>query len=170
MTCPTCGVAAPAGARFCAACGAALPPVPYPSAQTQPSAAGAISSIDERTWLVGCHLSALLGFFMPLGNVVGPLVVWLLRKNESPAIDREGKDSLNFQISMTTYIIASYLLFFAGFFGFVVHAVLPFAGFFSGFLLAIGFGVFDLIQVIIAAIKTSNGEQYRYPITIRFVV
>ena len=106
---------------------------------------------------------------MPLGNVVGPLVVWLLRKNESAAIDREGKDSLNFQISMTMYIIASYLLFFAGFFGFVVHAVLPFAGFFSGFLLAIGFGIFDLIQVIIAAIKTSNGEQYRYPITIRFV-
>jgi uncharacterized Tic20 family protein len=167
VTCPSCGIAAPAGAKFCAACGAALPPTQPPP---QPSTASAISSIDERTWLVACHLSALLGFFMPFGNIVGPLVVWLLRKNESPAIDREGKDSLNFQISMTVYIVASYLLFFAGFFGFVVHAVLPFAGFFSGFLLAIGFGVFDLIQVIIAAIKTSNVETYRYPITIRFVV
>lgn len=107
---------------------------------------------------------------MPLGNIVGPLVVWLLKKNESAVVDREGKDSLNFQISVTIYVIASYLLFFAGFIGFVLHPVVPFAGFFLGFFLGAGFAIFDLVQVVIAAIKTSNGEPYRYPITIRFVV
>src|ERR1700731_111909 len=68
-----------------------------------PSAAPASSS-DVRTWVVLCHASALLGLvFHFLGHILGPLIVWLLKRGDSPEIDAHGKESLNFQISMFIY-------------------------------------------------------------------
>jgi uncharacterized Tic20 family protein len=101
-----------------------------------------------------CHLTALAGYVgIPFGNVLGPLVVWLVKKNEYPSVEAYGKESLNFQISMLIYGIVSGLL----------CLVL------IGIPLLIAVLITDLILVIVASIKASNGEFYRYPLTIRFI-
>ncbi len=108
---------------------------------------------DERMWAMFCHLSALIGFIIPFGNVIAPLVLWTLKKEEYPLVNDQGKEALNFQISMTIYIIASIILIFV-----VI-----------GIILLILLGIFSLIVIIIAAIKANEGEKYRYPLTIRFL-
>ncbi len=108
---------------------------------------------DERMWAMFCHLSALIGFIIPFGNIIAPLVLWTLKKEEYPLVNDQGKESLNFQISMTIYVIASIILIFL-----VI-----------GIVLLILLGIFSLIVIIIAAIKANEGEKYRYPLTIRFL-
>jgi len=109
---------------------------------------------QERNWGILCHLSALVLFIgIPFGNIIGPLVVWLIKKNELPLVDQEGKESLNFQISMTIYASAAAIL--------ILLLI--------GFPLLIGLMITDLILTIIAAVKVSNGESYRYPLTIRLI-
>jgi uncharacterized Tic20 family protein len=163
MNCPKCGLEATS--KFCSNCGAEVSPsgaATQPEPELQPErlqptalapAVPAPASADAKNWAMGCHLSALLGLVCPLGNLIGPLVIWLLKKNESPLIDREGKESLNFQISMTIYFCISALLI-------VVLIGLP---------MMIVVGLLDIILTIVGAIKTSNGEDYRYPLTIRFL-
>lgn len=108
---------------------------------------------DERMWAMFCHLSALAGFVIPFGNVVAPLVIWLIKKEEYELVLDQGKEALNFQISMTIYVIAS---------AFLIILVI-------GIPLLIILGIFDLIVIIIASIKANEGEKYRYPLTIRFI-
>lgn len=116
---------------------------------------------DNRIWLVLCHASALLGFFVPVaGHIVGPLVVWLVKKDESSEVDEHGKESLNFQLSM--FIYTSVL----GVVVFILLFVL------IGFLLIPLFAVLyvaDIVLVIIASLKASEGKLYRYPLTIRLL-
>jgi len=108
---------------------------------------------QERTWGMLCHLSALAGFIIPFGNIIGPLVIWLIKKDESPFVDDQGKESLNFQISITIYCLIAAVL------------ILVIIGIF----LLIGLGIFAIVMIIIAAVKANNGEKFRYPLTIRFV-
>jgi uncharacterized protein len=119
----------------------------------QPPPASSTSS-DVRIWCVLCHASALLGvFFHFLGHLLGPLVVWLLKRDASPDIDANGKESLNFQISMLIYdVIAAVLC--------IVLIGIP---------ILIGLWVLNTVLVIIASIKASRGEFYRYPFTIRLL-
>jgi|SRR3954462_11452434 len=116
--------------------------------------------LSTQTWEVLCHASAAAGFVCPFGNLIGPLVVWLLKRHESPGVDAHGKEALNFQISWTIY----------GMILGVLSAVLWI--FIIGLLfvpvLIIGF-VAMVILVIIASVKASNGQLYRYPLTIRFL-
>lgn len=116
---------------------------------------------DARTWTMLCHLSALAGFVLPgAGHIVGPLIVWLLKRDEIPEVDPHGKESLNFQISMLIYTIA------LGVICFILMFVL------IGFLLLPLFGVLyllDIVLVIIASIKANEGQLYRYPLTIRLL-
>jgi len=107
-----------------------------------------------RMWGMLCHLTALIGFIgIPFGHLLGPMVVWLVKKNDDPFIDEQGKESLNFQISMTIYgIIAAFLV--------LILIGIP---------LLIALAVADVILVVIASVKTSNGEPYRYPLTIRLI-
>ncbi|MFP4072292.1 MAG: DUF4870 domain-containing protein [Desulfovibrionales bacterium] len=108
----------------------------------------------SRTWGMLCHLSALSLFVgIPFGNLLGPLLVWLIKRNEHPFVDEQGRESLNFQISMSIYGLIAAL--------FVVVLV----GFFFLFVLV----VVDVIFVVIASVKTSNGEPYRYPLTLRLI-
>src|SRR5437899_3245850 len=80
--------------------------------ETTPPPATSSSSADIRTWNVLCHASALLGFFFPwAGHILAPLIVWLVKRGDSPEIDAHGKESLNFQISMLIYNIVCRLLF-----------------------------------------------------------
>lgn len=100
-----------------------------------------------------CHLSTLAGFVIPFGNIVGPLVMWTIKKDEFPLVEDQGKEALNFQISMTIYIIVAVIL--------ILLLV--------GIPLLIGLGIFDLIVTVIAAINANDGVKYRYPLCIRFV-
>ena len=124
------------------------PPLPLPSPASAPSI------VSVRTWTAFCHASALLGVFIHFpGHVLAPLIVWLLKRDEAPEIDAHGKEALNFQISMLIYN--------------VVAAV--FCLVLIGFLILPILWVLNAVFVIIAAIKASDGELYRYPLTIRFL-
>ena len=118
-----------------------------------PPPAPAISS-DIRTWCVLCHAAALLGlFFHFLGHLLGPLIVWLVKRGDSPEVDAHGKESLNFQISMLIYdAIAAILC--------IVLIGIP---------ILIALWVLNTVLVIIASIQASEGKFYRYPITIRLI-
>jgi uncharacterized Tic20 family protein len=107
-----------------------------------------------RTWCMACHLSALAGFVVPaFGHVVGPLVVWLIKRGESSEIDAHGKEALNFQISMLIYNLVA---------GVLCLLLIGFA------LLAI-LHILNVVFVILAAVKASEGQMYRYPLTIRLI-
>jgi uncharacterized Tic20 family protein len=111
-------------------------------------------SRDERTWAMLAHLCALVGYsVVPLGNVVAPLIVWLIRRDQSWFVDDQAKESLNFQISMVIYTLIS----------------IPLVLLLIGILLLIILYVFGIVMVIIAAIKANNGVPYRYPLTLRFI-
>src|SRR5216117_838904 len=111
-------------------------------------------SSDVRTWCVLCHASALLGLFSHfVGHILGPLVVWLMKRGDSPEIDAYGKESLNFQISMLIYdAIAAILC--------VVLIGIP---------ILIALWVLNTVLVIIASVKAGEGKFYRYPFTIRLI-
>lgn len=112
------------------------------------------TSKDEQNWAMICHLAALSGFIIPFGNLLGPLIVWLVKRPEMPLVDVHGKESLNFQITVTLAAIVSALL--------MVVLI--------GFLLLAVVGIGALILTIMAAIKVSNGELgYRYPFALRLL-
>jgi uncharacterized protein len=108
---------------------------------------------DAKTWAMICHLAALAGYAVPFGNIIGPLVAWQIKKDSSEFVDYNGKESLNFQITVTLAIIVSIPL---------VFVVI-------GILLLIVIPIAALVLVIIAGIKAGNGEVYRYPLTIRLI-
>lgn len=111
------------------------------------------SSNDERTFSMLCHLSALSGLIIPFGNVIGPLVFWLLKKDEYAEVDRQGKAALNFQLSLTIYSIVAAIL--------IVILV--------GFVLLGAIFLFGLIMTIVASVKSSNGERFEYPLSINLI-
>ncbi len=109
---------------------------------------------DARMWAMFCHLAALAGLVVPVvGCIIGPLIVWQIKKEEFPFVDEQGKEAVNFQISMLIYGIVAGLLCFVC----------------VGFVLAPAVAIFDLVFMLIAAVKANNGEHYRYPLTIRFI-
>jgi uncharacterized protein len=110
-------------------------------------------SQQERTWGMLAHLSALLSYWIPFGNFIGPLVVWLIKKDEMPFVDDQGKEALNFQITMliATAVVAASICIGIGF------ILLP--------LLI----VYALVLTIIAAVKANQGIVYRYPLTLRLI-
>jgi hypothetical protein len=113
-----------------------------------------VAPSNVRTWCVLCHASALLGlFFHFLGHIFGPLIVWLLKRGDASEIDAHGKESLNFQLSMLIYD--------------AIAAILCFV--LIGFPILILLWVLNTVLVIVASIKASEGQLYRYPLTIRFI-
>jgi uncharacterized Tic20 family protein len=125
---------------------------PTPQTTPEPKQEGAPSK-DATTWGMLCHLIALAGFIIPFGNIVGPLVIWLIKREEFPFVDDQGKEAINFQISITIYMIISAIL--------IVVVI--------GILLMIALGVFAIVMIIIATMKANSGEKYRYPLTIRLI-
>jgi hypothetical protein len=115
---------------------------------------GAAPTENERTWGMLAHLSALVGLILPLaGIVIGPLVVWLARRDESEFVAGHAKEALNFNISVLLGALACMLL------------MLVFIGFLLGTALFIAW----LVMTLIAAIKASEGQTYRYPFSLRLV-
>ena len=123
-----------------------MPPVAPPPSSDSPSN-------DERQWALFAHLSALVGFIIPLGSVLGPLVIWQIKKNEMPFVDDQGKEALNFQITVLIAVLACLLL----------SVIL------IGFLLLPIVGIAALVLTIRGGIKANNGEAYRYPFTLRLI-
>ncbi|MEM1434117.1 MAG: DUF4870 domain-containing protein [Pseudomonadota bacterium] len=115
--------------------------------------AGLNPTKDERTWALLAHLSALAGFVIPFGNLLGPLVVWQVKKSEMPFVDDQGKEALNFQITVSIAVIIC----------FVLMLVL------IGALLLFVVGIAALALAVIAALKANDGEYYRYPVSWRIV-
>jgi uncharacterized Tic20 family protein len=110
---------------------------------------------EERNWAVFCHLGGfafyLLGF--ALGHILVPLALWLLKREQSAYIDEHGREALNFQISVTLYAIA------VGALSFVL----------VGLLLIPVLAGFHIVLMIVASVRASQGEPYRYPLTIRLL-
>ena len=124
----------------------------YPQQPPTPVDISAVANV--RTWCAFIHASALLGVFIHFpGHLLGPLILWLIKRDTSPELDAHGKEAVNFQISMLIYntIAAVFCLVLVGF---VFLAIL---------------WILNAIFVIIAAIQASDGKFYRYPMTIRFI-
>lgn len=132
--------------------GTAPPQTAAEAAPPPPPAAGGRTP-EERNWAMGCHLASLAGYFFPFANIFGPLIVWAIQKDRFPLVDDQGKESMNFQISMTLYILVAIVLCFV----------------LIGIPLLIALILADLVLVILAAVKAGQGEAYRYPMTIRFI-
>jgi len=122
------------------------PPASAPAAEATPSA-------DEKTWGMLAHLAALAGFIIPFGNIVGPLIVWLVKKETMPFVEEQGKESLNFQITVFIAILICIPLMFV------------LIGFVLMFVVAIAW----LVLSIIAGLKAQAGEDYRYPWALRLI-
>lgn len=111
---------------------------------------------DARMWSMFCHLAGLAGFVIPviLSGIIAPLIIWQIKKDDHPFIDENGKEALNFQISIGIYALVSILL-------------IPV--FCIGAFLLTAVGIFNLVFMLIAAIKANNGFHYSYPLCIRFI-
>jgi len=128
---------------------ASQPPPGSPPQNPQPPALR-----QDRTLDATCHFLSFAGLIgIPFGNILGPLVLWAIKKDEMPSVNEHGKESINFQISMTIYTIIAGLSIFI----------------LIGFVLLPAIIVLNLVLVIIAGVKAANGEFYRYPLTIRFI-
>ncbi len=104
---------------------------------------------------MACHLSGLAKYTaIPFANIIAPLVLWQLKKDSHPFIDDQGKEALNFQISMTLYVLVGVALIFC---------------FFIGIPLLAALGILDVVLMVIAGLKANAGEVYRYPLTIRLI-
>jgi uncharacterized protein len=120
---------------------------------------------QERTWAMAAHLSALLGALIssPHGGgfacFIGPLIIWLVKKDSMPFVNDQAKEALNFNISVAMATLALLLL--------------SFLTFGIGFIIAIPMwvviGVGWLVLTIIAAVKANDGLRYRYPFTLRLI-
>jgi len=109
--------------------------------------------MQERQWALICHLSALSGYVIPFGNLIVPIIIWSMKKEEMPMVDEHGKEVINFQISMTIWMIIAGVLIFV----------------LIGIPLLIVLAILQVVFVIIGAVKADSGQLYKYPMTIQFI-
>lgn len=107
---------------------------------------------DDRTWGAIAHLAALIGLLLPLGLVLGPLLVWALKKNDSEFIDQQGKSALNFQLSI---LLISFILILLSA---MIRPLLP---------LAFVTGIAGLAFAIMAGVTVFKGKPFKYPWSLR---
>ena len=115
-------------------------------AQAEPAIGPQVSQ-DSRNMALLCHL---LGFFT---SFIGPLIIWLIKKESDKFVDAQGKEALNFQITLIIGYIISALL--------ITVCI--------GGILALVIAILDIVFVIMACVAVSKGQAYRYPVCIRFI-
>ena len=126
---------------------------------------------EGRTWGIFCHLGALSMYLgVPFGNILVPLIIWLLKKDDLPLVDEHGKQSLNFQLSLMLYAVIAAIVYAVVLMALylVTAAYFPRVALAFPPLLFAAFLIVHLVFTITAAIKAGNGEVYRYPLAIRF--
>jgi uncharacterized Tic20 family protein len=126
-------------------------PTPPPAGHQSPARPGGITG-DEQVWGSAAHWSSFVAAAVALA-FLGPLIVMLTKGNESPWVRRNAVESLNFQLSILIYA--------------VVSAVLTLL--LIGIVMLVAVGLMWLVFTIMASVKVANGEDYRYPLTIRMV-
>ncbi|ABM23091.1 MULTISPECIES: DUF4870 domain-containing protein [Shewanella] len=99
------------------------------------------------------YASSFIGYLVPLGSILGPLIIWLMKREESAFVDQCGRSCLNFKLSLLIYVIISGVLAFIG----------------IGFIFLIVLAILDLVCTVLGIIKASEGQVYRYPLTIKFI-
>ncbi|HZL76786.1 MAG TPA: DUF4870 domain-containing protein [Bacteroidales bacterium] len=110
-------------------------------------------SESERNWAMLCHLSGFASYFFPFGGVIGPLICWLSRKDESAWVDENGKAAMNFNLSILLYCVLT------------IPLCLILVGFvIIGFLITL-----KIVCIIIASVRGSKGERFKYPFAIPFI-
>lgn len=107
----------------------------------------------SRQRAVLCHLAGFLGYVIPLGSVIGPLVPWLVWRSNDTFVDSQGREAFNFQLSVLIYALLS----------------IPLVFVLIGILLLIAIAVFQIVFMVVAALAASEGRAYRYPLTLRLV-
>lgn len=139
---------------------------------------------SQSTWAMFCHLSTLVGYVIPFGNYLGPFVVWLAKRREYPRVDDQGKEALNFQITLLLYVLS--LVAIGGVLTLIGIGVgagaaksaggvppwlagLGVTGILLFVFLFLALGVYSLVMTIVAAVRASGGENYRYPLTLRLI-
>ena len=147
-TCPACSARLDQHAATCPQCGANL----AAGGANQATGAGAVDQ-EVRTTAVATHLSTVAGLVVPFGSVIGPLAVWLTRRDRDPFIDQAGREALNFGISIAIYGVVA-----------LVAALML-----VGIPLLIVGVIAWVVLASLAAAKASQGRSYRYPLTMRFV-
>jgi uncharacterized Tic20 family protein len=147
-TCPACSTRLDQQATSCPNCGVTLA-----AAGTAQATGAAVVDEAVRTTAVAAHLSTFAGLIVPFGSVIGPLAVWLTRRHQDPFIDQAGREALNFGISIAIYglvaLVAALML-----------VGIP--------LLMVGV-VAWVVLAWLAAVKASQGQPHRYPLTLRLV-
>jgi uncharacterized protein len=147
-TCPACSARLDPQAQTCPQCGATL----AASGTDQTTEAETVDQ-QVRNAAVAAHLSTFAGLIVPFGSVIGPLAVWLTRRDRDPFIDQAGREALNFGISIAIYGAV------------VLVATLMLVG--IPFLIV---GVIAwVVLASLAAAKASQGQAYRYPLTLRLI-
>lgn len=129
------------------------PPSPPPPPPPPVTPAPDTGDTQARQWAMFAHLSALVGIIIPFGNIIGPLIIWQIKKDQFPLVDDQGKEALNFNIAVTLAFIVAFILMFV-----VI-----------GVLLMPLIGIAWLVFVILAAIKSNEGVTYRYPVNLRLI-
>lgn len=110
-------------------------------------------SQDEKNMGIVVHVASFAGYLIPFGSILGPLIVWLMKRDEIPFVDECGRNCLNFKISMLIWVMVSFVLMFVG----------------IGFILIGLLAIIDIVLTIIAAMKASEGVCYKYPLSIQFL-
>jgi len=111
---------------------------------------------DVRMWAMFCHLgglAALLPILPVVGGVIAPLIIWQIKKDDHPFVNEQGKEAVNFQISILIYELVAGLLMLICVGAFLFAAVV----------------IFNIVFLVIAAIKSNDGFHYHYPLCIRFI-
>ncbi|MGZ5416293.1 MAG: DUF4870 domain-containing protein [Nocardioides sp.] len=132
------------------------PPVPPPGEGQPPQQPGygplTVPTSEEKNWALAAHVGTFVAAWFAMG-FLAPLIIMLVKGNDSAFVRRHAVESLNFQISLLIYLVVSFIL------AFIL----------IGFVLMAAVGVFALVVIILATIKAANGEDYRYPLCIRMV-
>jgi uncharacterized Tic20 family protein len=132
-------------------------PTPSSSPAPLPSNPSPAPPSAERNWCLWCHLSGLV---VPMGNILGPVIIWQMKRAEFPAVDEHGKEALNFQLSVLIYLLGGGVITFLGMLLCIGWLLVP--------VLCL-IPVVALIFTIIAGVKAGDGVLYRYPLTLRLV-
>jgi uncharacterized Tic20 family protein len=130
-----------------------LPPAAPPPPPVNPEG-------QARAWNMWCHLSVLSAFIIPFGNLLGPFLVWQIKKHEIPSVEAHAKAALNFQLTVLIALVVGAAIAFILAFVCVGYLLFPVVGVIA---------LCGIIVPIIAGVRANDGLEYKYPYTIEFL-